>query len=131
MTRPLRPCNQVGCPQLVRPPERYCPAHRWTEAQRERERQRWYDEHQRDERARRFYHSPEWRALRAWVLARDAYLCQRCLRQQRITRATTVHHIVPIRVDWSRRLDPANCQSVCARCHGEAEAEARRATRRR
>ena len=119
--QPLRPCAKPGCPELVRPPERYCERHRWTEGERKRERHRVYDEQLRDERATSFYRSRAWKAVRLQVLVRDNYLCQECLRENRITRATTVHHIVPLAEDWERRLDPDNLESVCSSCHNRIE----------
>ena len=64
-----------------------------------------------------FYHSPEWQAVRLQVLDRDNYLCQVCKRAGRVTPATTVHHIIPVRVDYSKRLDPANLETICKACH--------------
>lgn len=115
--RPLKPCARPGCPRLVRPPERYCPEHKAWAEQRRADVQREYDDRQRDPRVVEFYHSPAWEALRQQVLARDAYLCQQCLREHRITPADTVHHIVSIKQDWSRRLDPSNLEAICRACH--------------
>lgn len=115
--RPQRPCARPGCPQLVTPPQRYCEAHAKAAAHQEAERERLYDRQQRDPRVVEFYHSAAWRALRERALVRDAYLCQPCLRERRIARADTVHHIVPIEQDWSRRLDLRNLESVCRACH--------------
>lgn len=115
--RPLRPCARPGCPRLVRPPDRYCREHVAWAKQRAAAAQRHYDEHERDPRIVEFYHSPAWQALRLRAMERDAYLCQRCLRERRITRADTVHHIVPVEQDWSRRLDLSNVESVCRDCH--------------
>lgn len=127
--RPLRPCRQVGCKELVRPPTSYCPAHTWTpeqraayERERNRERYRRYDRDRRDKRSKAFYDSAEWQRLRAYVLDRDRHLCVMCLEQHRITPADTVDHIVPIREDWGRRLDPDNCRSLCASCHSKRHA---------
>ena len=49
-------------------------------------------------------------------------LCERCQTLGRVRAATEVHHVVPIRVDPSRRLDEANLMSVCRKCHEELEA---------
>lgn len=70
-----------------------------------------------------FYHSKEWQAVRLQVLDRDCYLCQVCKRAGRITPAATVHHIVPVRVDWSKRLDPANLETICRACHNAEHSE--------
>lgn len=64
-----------------------------------------------------FYHSKEWQAVRQHVLQRDNYLCQVCKRAGRITPATTVHHIKAVRVDYSKRLDPNNLETICKACH--------------
>lgn len=71
----------------------------------------------------KFYHSPEWQAVRQQVLDRDCYLCQVCKRAGRVTPATTVHHIVPVRVDYSKRLDPANLETICKACHNAEHTE--------
>lgn len=126
--RPLRPCNQPGCAQLVRPPESYCPTHKWTEEQRRayhRERHKRYDETKRDRRAKRFYDSAAWRRLRQAVLVRDNHLCVMCLERHRVTAAEHVDHIVPIAEDWDRRLDPDNCRSLCHSCHSRRHAAER------
>lgn len=115
--RSLRPCAKAGCPNLVRPPERYCDAHAHLARHAAAESQRHYDEHVRDQQARDFYRSGEWKRTRLAVLMRDHYLCQECLRRKRITIAHTVHHLVPLREAWGRRLDLTNLESVCAACH--------------
>lgn len=132
MNRPLRPCRQVGCRNLIQPPERYCPQHKWTpeqraayERERNRERHREYDQTKRDKRLKAFYDSPEWERLRQYVLNRDHHLCVMCLEQHRLTPADTVDHIVPIREAWDRRLDPENCRSLCASCHSKRHAAER------
>jgi len=124
--RPLRPCRKVGCPELVRPPEVYCPAHTWTEEQRReynRRLNRDYDRTRRDQQARRFYKSREWETVRQAVLTRDDYLCVRCLEGKRIRRATTVDHIIPLSEAWERRLDMDNLRSLCAKCHNAVRSE--------
>lgn len=70
-----------------------------------------------------FYHSGEWRAVRQRVLERDHYLCQVCKRAGHITPATTVHHITPVRVDYSKRLDPDNLETICKACHNAEHRE--------
>ena len=113
--RPLRPCAHPGCPHLTA--GYYCPTHQQAAEERKKREQAHYDRHQRDRRATAFYRSKEWLATRQAVLVRDHGLCQECLRQGRITKADTVHHIVELREDWSRRLDPANLISLCSACH--------------
>lgn len=136
--RPLRPCRQAGCSNLVQPPEKYCSKHKWTDEQREqyrreqrRDSDKEYNKNKRDKKAQEFYNSFEWQQLRVFVLNRDNYLCRECFKQKRIARATHVDHIIPIAERWDLRLDPDNCQSLCVSCHTRktnAEQRQKRAT---
>jgi 5-methylcytosine-specific restriction enzyme A len=102
---------------------RYCVHHRKKEQQDRAERQRYYDEHIRDQKAREFYKSKEWQRVRQAALMRDNYLCQDCLKEKRITPADVVDHIVPIKVDWSLRLSLSNLRSLCHAHHNKKTAE--------
>ncbi|WP_421406507.1 HNH endonuclease signature motif containing protein [Lacticaseibacillus paracasei] len=63
-----------------------------------------------------FYKSKPWRQLSySYRLAHP--LCERCQAKCLYVQADVVDHIVPIRVDWSRRLDESNLQSLCNSCH--------------
>ena len=76
-----------------------------------------YDGSVRDKRSASFYASPQWIRLRDLTMARAGYQCQRCKQQGKLTPATEVHHIVPIRVDWSKRLEMNNLMCLCHKCH--------------
>lgn len=65
---------------------------------------------------RDWYNHKEWRHLRAVQLASEP-LCERCLAEDRVTAATTVHHRTAHRGDWSLFADPGNLASVCKACH--------------
>jgi|GEM_PF-480350 5-methylcytosine-specific restriction protein A len=116
--RPFKPCAYPGCSELVSE-GRYCPKHQHKEKEQMAERHRYYDTHQRDERADRFYKSKAWVATRQAVLTRDLWLCQDCKAQGRLTPANHVHHIVELRDDWSKRLHMDNLISLCASCHSQ------------
>jgi 5-methylcytosine-specific restriction protein A len=64
------------------------------------------------EAERTFYGSYPWKQIRLVVLKRDNHTCQIC----GTPGANTVDHIVPLRQDWARRLDPTNLRAACARC---------------
>ena len=52
-----------------------------------------------------------WRKLRAFVLARDKWRCQRCGGQTRLE----CHHVIP---RTAGGLDiPSNCRMLCLGCH--------------
>ncbi|MDO6448097.1 HNH endonuclease [Oceanobacillus profundus] len=43
-----------------------------------------------------------------------------------MTTAEEVDHIIPVKVDWSLRLDINNCQPLCHDCHNKKTAEDKR-----
>lgn len=60
----------------------------------------------------KFYNSSRWRKLSKQVLNEHYYVCRRCGED-----ATLADHIVPVRVDWNKRLDINNIQPLCESCH--------------
>ncbi|HBI0888517.1 TPA: HNH endonuclease [Staphylococcus aureus] len=69
-----------------------------------------------------FYHSKAWKKLREIALDRDNYLCQMCLREDIITDAKIVHHIIYADEDFNKALDLDNLMSVCYSCHNKIHA---------
>ena len=69
---------------------------------------------------RAFYDSPEWRKLSRRYLAEHP-ACENpdCpAHAAGVTEpATQVHHVVGVRQDYARRLDPTNLMALSARCH--------------
>lgn len=67
----------------------------------------------------KFYQSKEWQLLRnqKWV-ASDG-LCEMCRAKGIIKSAKEIHHVVPIDVDWSKRLEYENLIALCSDCHNE------------
>lgn len=115
MQKPLKPCATPGCPELTR--EFYCTYHKQKAEKRRAERDKYYDRHVRDKKSREFYKSQAWERLRLRALTRDSFLCQECLKNQKLTRANLVHHIRPIREHWDERLKLENLVSLCHTCH--------------
>lgn len=60
-----------------------------------------------------------WYRLQAQHLLENPW-CVHCLARKIVRKAQCVDHIIPFtsRAD-PRRLDPANCQSLCNSCHGK------------
>ncbi|UXR29845.1 HNH endonuclease [Staphylococcus simulans] len=50
--------------------------------------------------------------MRKIVLMENDYICKSCGRQ-----AQMVDHIIPTKVDWSKRLEKENLQPLCYECH--------------
>lgn len=57
----------------------------------------------------------QWQKLRKQVLQRDAYLCQECYRNKKLTPATDVDHVVPKSAGGTD--DESNLQCLCKSCH--------------
>jgi len=57
---------------------------------------------------------------------RDNPLCEDCLSEGRTTPADDVHHITPIRLDATLRLDRRNLRALCRLCHAKADEEIRK-----
>ncbi len=108
----LHLCSKPGCTTLTR--ERYCTKHREEYYTR-------YNRERTDKQYTGFYKTDEWRAVRAMALARDGYQCVMCKMKGIKKKADMVHHIIPIKKDWSKRLDLNNLMSLCDACHNGIE----------
>lgn len=76
----------------------------------------------RDEKIRRFRDSKAWRVKRAEIQDRDLHMCRICLSAGDYRRRdTSVHHIVPLTANWSKRLDNSNLITLCDYHHELAE----------
>lgn len=85
---------------------------------KKKESYRIYDDKKRDKKAHAFYVSSEWQALRNVILKRyvgiDLYLYYTT---GVIEKANTVHHIIEISEDSSRKLDDKNLLPVTQKTH--------------
>lgn len=111
----LKRCNKPGCTEHIPRSQTpaYCEQHR---RERVRAANRRYDKH-RNQQSKQFYNSKSWASLRAIVLTEAFHMCECCKAKGEYTRADTVHHIVEIKDDWSKRLERSNCMAVCRTCH--------------
>lgn len=110
MKKPLKPCNDPGCPQLTR--EGYCQQHKTSKPS--------YDLY-RESSSRRGYNS-RWRKAREGYLAKHP-LCQSCMLQGKRIAATVVDHIKPHKGDKKLFWDSSNWQPLCASCHSRKTAK--------
>lgn len=69
----------------------------------------------------KFRKTAEWQRKRIEVLERDKYLCRLCFPAVINNSSIQVHHIVPMKEDWERRLDNDNLVSLCTFHHQLAE----------
>jgi 5-methylcytosine-specific restriction protein A len=98
-SKPLKPCNKLGCPNLTR--DKYCDNHKQLDTN--------YDIH-RGTAAQRGY-GAKWRRARAGYLSQHP-ICVRCGDV-----ATVVDHIQPHKGDMNLFWSVANWQPLCKRCH--------------
>jgi 5-methylcytosine-specific restriction enzyme A len=101
-------CSTIGCPILTH--DTYCDRHR-------RDRHNEYKRSRTDKKEQSFYSSKAWIQTALYMRSTQP-LCARCLvtKGKRVA-MKDVDHIVPIKVDWSRRLDKSNLQCLCRSCH--------------
>ena len=107
----MKPCAHPGCPNLTH--GRYCEKH-------QRQADREYDKYQRGGESYLEYHNGTWAKLRRLQLQRQP-LCELCLRERRYTKATLVHHILPLKEGGTSA--PDNLMSLCGSCHSRLHAE--------
>ena len=98
----MHPCAAPGCGQLVPRGQSRCPSHK-------RQGQQAYDR-ARGTAAERGYDAAH-RNWRAQILARDP-ICRACGRAP----STFADHVTPLS-RGGQKLDLANGQGLCARCH--------------
>lgn len=124
--KPQKRCNMAGCRELVDFDKGYCEKHL---AEKDRD----YNRFKRNEDSfvnangktnkeiYEFYQSKEWKKVREYVLARDNYICQSCLRKGRVHEANLVDHIVELRSPngWEKRLDLDNLEAMNRACHNK------------
>lgn len=128
----MKYCDSAGCNRLVPQGTKYCAVHTIRKPvagkptaenpvknrQGNRQRHKEYDAHRRNKKAKDFYNSAAWLATRRRVMARDAgidiYLY---ITEHRIVPADTVHHIVELKENYTKRCDPDNLISLSSSTH--------------
>ena len=69
-----------------------------------------------------FRSSANWQKTRNFIVKRDRFLCRICLENGVFTSGDLeVHHITPLAVDFSKRLDADNLITLCPKHHEDAE----------
>ena len=114
----MKYCNKAGCNRLVPQGVKYCEVHAMNKTEENRQRHKEYDIHCRNQKAKDFYNSAEWKSARARALARDANIdIYLYIMKGRIVAADTVHHIIELMEDYSKRCDLSNLISISESTH--------------
>jgi len=88
-----------------------------------KQRHKEYDRYSRDITSDEFYHSDEWKLTRDTVLEIDHHIdVYAYMTTGELIIANTVHHIEPLKDDWTRRTDIDNLISLSNDTHSEIEA---------
>ena len=111
--KPNKPCAKQPCPALVPADQRYCPAH-------QRQVNQDYERYQRPA-SHQFYHSPEWRRLRAEAKEVLGETCVACGSQDNIH----YDHVIPVEERPDLALVMANLRPLCLSCHSRTTARQR------
>lgn len=86
-----------------------------------KERHKEYDKYARDSKAKAFYDGKEWEEQRKRILEEDGIDVYLYMTSGEVKPADTVHHILPLRECWERRLDPNNLMSLHHDTHSYIE----------
>lgn len=105
-----KPCAYPGCPNLTH--DTYCEEH---QALRHKQ----YDKFTRAPNHDKKYGN-NWRRIRA-LYVKQHPLCERCLKEGRITPVEEVHHIVPLSRGGTNQF--SNLMSLCQSCHTKTHYE--------
>lgn len=106
----MRYCGEQGCKTLIAK-GRYCADHK-----RKKKKKVVYSKN------KSFYNSQAWKDLADYVYQRDKGCCQRCGKFV-FGKQAHRHHIVPVQVDPSLKLDADNIKLLCNECHPIVEEE--------
>lgn len=118
-------CKHFGCYKLTDNKNGYCDEHQNEYYEKQaKAKKNWiertgykYKKNYALNKYEKFYSSKQWQEMRAYILARDNYLCQDCLKNNKIVNARQVHHIDFLTHNWDKRLDEDNLVSLCNDCH--------------
>jgi 5-methylcytosine-specific restriction enzyme A len=106
----MKYCGEQGCKSLIFS-GRYCTDHR-----RKKKEKVVYSKN------KSFYRTQAWQDLRSFVYERDKGCCQRCDKFV-FGKQAHAHHIVPVQIKPSLKLDSDNIMLLCNKCHPIVEEE--------
>lgn len=111
----MKKCLRSNCRQLIprNSNSAYCEKHF-------KETRKSYNKYHRSEEVQAFYNSRQWRRFSRTVLKEHHFLCKY---KDCNNTADTVHHIIEVTEDWSKRFERSNCMPICRSCHNKVHKE--------
>ncbi|WP_430494083.1 HNH endonuclease [Rossellomorea marisflavi] len=106
----MKYCGEQGCKSLIFS-GRYCADHK-----RKKMEKVVYSKN------KSFYRTQAWQDLRSFVYERDKGCCQQCGKFV-FGKQAHAHHIVPVQIKPSLKLDADNIMMLCNKCHPIVEEE--------
>lgn len=107
------------CGKIIKKADKYCDKCKSELSEKKSARNKHYDKYCRDYEIKAFYNSTAWRKVASLVKIRSSGLCSLCYHNGDNSKGSMIHHIIPIRDDWSKRLDTSNCIMLCDKCHNK------------
>ena len=125
-------CKKIGCKKLIEKGinNGYCEEHKEFGQKLKKEAESYrlsnYNSYRRNSKETKFYNSKAWKdpkyGAKIAALTRDNYMCQHCLAKGIINHTNLeVHHIVPLKHDYSIGLELSNLVTLCRSCHKIAD----------
>lgn len=111
------------CGKIIKKADKYCEKCKSKQSEKISAKNKHYDKYYRDAKLKAFYNSTAWHRLTAIVRVRDDGLCALHYHNGVASKGTMVHHIIPIKDDWNKRLDTANCILLCSECHAKVHSD--------
>lgn len=109
-SKPKKPCAYPGCPNLTH--DTYCEKH---QSLRHKQYDRYSRAHNHDKK-----YGNNWKRIRANYV-KSHPLCEKCLKEGRITTVEEVHHIIPLSRGGTNQF--CNLMSLCQSCHTKTHYE--------
>jgi len=115
----MRDLKFCVCGKIIEKADKYCEKCKSKQSEKISARNKHYDRHYRDARSKAFYNSSAWKRLVSIVRIRNDGLCALCYNEGIRSKGAMIHHIVPVKDDWGKRLDTSNCIILCRECHAK------------
>ena len=119
-------CAWQGCNETIDLSQMYCPKHQIQYEQQNRQNQKNYDNtirYKRDKKYSDFYKSMEWEHMKLYIKSKYKSLCLwSYFINYEIVATEEVHHIIPIKADFSLRLNEGNLIPLSFTIHKRVEA---------